>query len=228
MLTAKQLVSHALIGSAIVWAPASSAAITVETTDFLTSYNHYNGFEGMGSQLGFPPFTPYTEEGITVTYFGGTGIWTTSQPAAEGQYSWYPNGGSNGYTDVKFNQVINAVEFQAGSGWFNGPVELTYNILLGGSSIATGAISGLPTFSGFNFYGFSGANFDEIQLQGRQGTGNVFDPSAREAGAYDAFKFEGTLSSAPEPASWAMMIAGFGIVGGAMRSSRRNAAVNFG
>lgn len=40
----------------------------------------------------------------------------------------------------------------------------------------------------------------------------------------------GTLSiseSVPEPASWAMMLGGFGLIGGAMRS-RRKAAVSFG
>lgn len=32
----------------------------------------------------------------------------------------------------------------------------------------------------------------------------------------------------PEPASWAMMVGGFGLVGGAMRSRRRTSAVRFG
>jgi PEP-CTERM motif len=35
----------------------------------------------------------------------------------------------------------------------------------------------------------------------------------------------GTLAAVPEPASWAMMIGGFGIVGGAMRSARRQASL---
>ena len=38
---------------------------------------------------------------------------------------------------------------------------------------------------------------------------------------------DGTASPAPEPASWAMMVGGFGLIGGAMRS-RRKAAVRFG
>jgi len=33
---------------------------------------------------------------------------------------------------------------------------------------------------------------------------------------------------APEPASWAMMLGGFGLIGGAMRMRRRNVAVSFG
>jgi hypothetical protein len=34
------------------------------------------------------------------------------------------------------------------------------------------------------------------------------------------------LSSVPEPASWAMMLGGFGLIGGALR--RRKVAVSFG
>ena len=33
-----------------------------------------------------------------------------------------------------------------------------------------------------------------------------------------------SLSAAPEPAAWAMMVAGFGLVGGALRSARRRRA----
>jgi hypothetical protein len=37
-----------------------------------------------------------------------------------------------------------------------------------------------------------------------------------------------TVSPVPEPATWAMMIGGFGLVGGAMRRRTRNVAVAFG
>ena len=36
------------------------------------------------------------------------------------------------------------------------------------------------------------------------------------------------FSPAPEPASWALMLAGFGLMGYSMRSARRKVAVNFG
>jgi hypothetical protein len=42
-----------------------------------------------------------------------------------------------------------------------------------------------------------------------------------------ALTYEGVAGGVPEPASWAMMVGGFGLVGGAMRS-RRKAAVSFG
>ena len=37
-----------------------------------------------------------------------------------------------------------------------------------------------------------------------------------------------TVGGVPEPASWAMMVGGFGMVGGALRSRRSKAAVRFG
>ncbi len=48
-------------------------------------------------------------------------------------------------------------------------------------------------------------------------------------GAFFYYQGDGSggTSAAPEPASWAMMLVGFGAVGGAMRS-RRKAAISFG
>ena len=43
-------------------------------------------------------------------------------------------------------------------------------------------------------------------------------PQARAAGTFQGLL---NLPAVPEPATWAMMIGGFGMVGGAMRSARR-------
>jgi hypothetical protein len=45
------------------------------------------------------------------------------------------------------------------------------------------------------------------------------------AGFKEAKQFEFTLAAVPEPASWAMMITGFGLVGAALRRGRTGAAV---
>lgn len=67
--------------------------------------------------------------------------------------------------------------------------------------------------------------------------GNTYEISFSGLGAYEAFLFfqhidddDGyrinslTTSAVPEPASWAMMLGGFGLVGGAVRRSRRQPA----
>lgn len=62
------------------------------------------------------------------------------------------------------------------------------------------------------------------------GTWNTFSiPFHKEPHTLSHLVFFGTKDqgSVPEPASWAMMLGGFGMVGGAMRS-RRKAAVSFG
>jgi hypothetical protein len=44
-------------------------------------------------------------------------------------------------------------------------------------------------------------------------------------GVADNFTFDGVTNAVPEPASWALMIAGFGLAGGAARSRRRSAVL---
>lgn len=60
--------------------------------------------------------------------------------------------------------------------------------------------------------------------------GNLSSPQAGERTDLDlSFRVIGgtAASAAPEPASWAMMLGGFGLVGGAMRA-RRKVAISFG
>lgn len=218
--TSRLLVTAAGVLLTIAPLSAAHATFTVQTSDFLTGYTNYNGFEGMGATTSYPSNTPYTEDGITVQYVGSANIWTTSQ-AAEGNYTWYEYGGGTGYTQVTFADPINALEFQAGSGWFGASPSLFYDVLLGGVSVGSGAISGIANYPGFNFYGFSGVSFDEVRLQARIDGGGSFDPNAFEAGAYDAFNFQGTNGAVPEPSTWAMMLLGFGAVSGALRYNRR-------
>nr|WP_328831489.1 PEPxxWA-CTERM sorting domain-containing protein [Thermaurantiacus tibetensis] len=72
--------------------------------------------------------------------------------------------------------------------------------------------------SGF-WYGFSGATFDEVRLQVRNDGGAAFDPVAYEAGAFDMIQI-GAAGVIPEPGTWALLVAGFGLVGGALRRRR--------
>jgi hypothetical protein len=48
------------------------------------------------------------------------------------------------------------------------------------------------------------------------------DPSFLIDGASVSYQLRDPISAVPEPATWAMMIFGFGLVGGAMRVRRRN------
>jgi len=211
---------------------ASALTVYSDTSSFINSPTYFNGFEGMGAWAYYSTLYPgpsgYSEGGITVTYVGSPGgIWTTAFPTAQGNYSWYESSGSNGYTDITLTGggTFSAIQFLASSGWYAGGADLLYQLLLGGVQVATGDAGSLSSYyTGFNgYYGFSGATFDEVRLQGPLSTG-PFDPTAYEAGAYDSIAI-GSVSATPLPSTWTMLIAGFvGLGFFAYRGSKKNAA----
>ena len=190
----------------------------MHTSSFITSTTNFNGFEGIGQNFGYPANTPYTEDGLSVEYVGTANIWTDSQ-VGEGLYSWYENGGGTGFTKITLASLadFDALQFLGGSGWFNGGgLNIQYDILNNGASVATGSVGPVSGYTGFSYFGFSGGGFDEVRLQVQApGYTGGFNPGAFEAGAYDSFA--AGSGGVPEPATWALMIGGFGMAGGMIR-----------
>lgn len=204
---------------------SAAGAVTIETTNFVASPTNFNGFEG---SMGDLSAGVYTEDGIKVEYVGSAGI-TATIGAPEGNFSWYENGGGTGYTRITLADggSFNAIQFLTGSGFGGGMLTLTFDVLSNGVSQLTGSAGPAPGYGGgapsaFTYYGFSGSVFDEVRLQVRF-DGATFNPTSYEAGIYDAIAI-GTggrsPSAAPEPASWALMIAGFGLAGASLRRRR--------
>lgn len=203
--------------------PAQAGAVSVHYSPFLAAPTNWNGFEAMAG--GFE----HSEQGIAVSYVGRTtDIWRTSQ-AAEGAQSWYPNGGGFGYTRISLDESVSAFQFAAGSGWFLGDPGLQYRLFASGTLVAEGVIEGLPRFSGFQTYGFSGLAFDELHLQ------SLADVSAFNAGGFDALTLDNLAyggvmgppqNAVPEPQAWAMMIVGFGLAGLRLRRRRPDVAAH--
>jgi len=206
---------------ALAAAGAAHASVSLTTGVQVSNPSLYNGFEGIGDWAGNPDFTgPYSEGGITVQYVNDDGIWTTSQ-AEEGTHSWYNDGGGNGYTDITRTDGgdFKEISFATGSGYFGGGASLLYEVLNNGVTVATGLAGPVPGYqSGWTFYGFTGGGFDEVRL--KVSFDGAFSPTAFEGGAYDAIAANGGV---PEPATWAMMIVGFGLAGAMVR--RRKLAV---
>jgi hypothetical protein len=75
-----------------------------------------------------------------------------------------------------------------------------------------------PYGSGFSFNNRLTLNAGQAVFFGVNSNGNYF---------HDSTGLAGTISAVPEPATWAMMIGGFGMVGGAMRYRRRSAKVSY-
>ena len=208
---------------------SQAQAITVETTNFISSPAYFNGFEAMGPTTNFPDHTPYSEGGITVTYVGtffvsGNGIWSTYTPTIGGQgnFGWYENGTTAGYTDIKLTSGggMQAIQFLAGSGWkvpALTPTFMQYQVLNQGSVVLTGALQINRNFFGtgtMEYFGFSGGGFDEIRLENQAtNPNNTFADFEFDAGAYDSFAVNSTAAATPLPAALPLFAAGLGALG---------------
>lgn len=197
--------------------PAS--ALTVHTSQFIFGGGtNFTSFENLGYVTAGDGVNSYSEDGIDVAYVGTGAIWSQSQPTPDGVYSWYPDGGGSGYTSFTFDDV-SGFQLLVGSGFFNEGLTISWEVLLDGALVNTGSLDNYaPSYgNGWAYFGFSDALFDEVHLQVRSGSG-PFDAGAFEAGAYDAVTLTNAIpGGVPEPASWALMIAGFGLVGAAAR-----------
>jgi hypothetical protein len=207
---------------------AAAQSLTLHTSPFLLKPDKTIGFEGViGDE------TSYTENGITVSYIGyAEQLWTTSQ-AAEGQQSWYVNGGGFGYTRIQFGESVDAFQFAGATGWPSVQAfargaqppqpAIQFRLLNNGEQVAEGSFLNAPYYSGFGAFGFSGLFFDEVRIQAQPGNLD-FSEGGFDALALDALAFGGPIGGVvPEPATWAMMILGFGLVG--LQARRRARAV---
>ena len=212
----------AAFASITIMGAGAADAVTVETTNFIASPTFFNGFEGIASDPSFiapfffPANTAYSEGGVTVEYVGSApnNMWV--QYLHEGNYGWYANGGGTGYTKVTLTSGadFSALQFLSGTG-FGGGSTTYYQALLNGSVVSTGALGTVG--NDLRFQGLSGGGFDEVRLQSNFTAS--FNASNYEAGAYDSFAAN-AVAGVPEPATWGLMIIGFGLVG---FSARRRA-----
>ena len=119
-----------------------------------------------------------------------------------------------------------------------GSADYVGNAMDGAFSIG-GAVGGEPDFQQSVTFAFSGARSTLAALTGSgSATTHFFNPygtSEQDAGRTidSSFTFDltggfatgpGQTAAAPEPATWSMMIAGMGVIGGAMRRTRRQPA----
>lgn len=210
-------------------ATPAHAGLTLVYGAFITPTG-FNGFEAAGAHVGPDSliYGPYTEGGITVERIGNTGAATVFQ--AEGNYSWY-TGSVNpqqqlapGYTSIRAADfgAMSEMQFDATTeiltDYSNYPFD--YQVLYQGSVLDTGRVWGLCSAYThcFNTFGFKGALFDEVRLQSSILT-SQFDPLGRGT---DVMVLDNIyIREVPEPASWALMIAGFCAVGGTLRRRSR-------
>ena len=121
-------------------------------------------------------------------------------------------------------------QIKAGSTLTNYTNQTAYNTLLNNGTLATLNSQFSTTY---NAAGTGTSDTRSFGING-VGYGNLYLVSAAPAdlcstncASVDGFKFSNLVVSVPEPATWAMVIGGFGILGGVMRRRRAIASTRF-
>lgn len=189
--------------------PAQAVVIDFESIGFDGSTN--DGPRGVGSPLvigdfsftatdpfGLPPILVYPRQSTNNPDFGGTSI--------------FPNRSEPGLTIARtdggaftFNSVDLTFAFDDQNEFFPGGLA-TYTFD-GGTSSVTRAFDNL---AGFQTFTFNLGGLTSVRI------------SSASPFAIDNVVLDQVTGAVPEPATWAMMIGGFGLVGGAVRRRRQN------
>lgn len=186
----------AVTGALVVSAPAAAAITTI---DFEA--------QGAGAPSFFPspnPSGPLTISGVTLS--GGTLLKNESGSTDLSAVYATTNLVSGAYANpllVNFSSTVNAFSFDLVN-----EIADTYTLLANNGLTQTFVVAANATQS----FSLSGAGITNFTIAA---SGSRFDF------AIDNLVFNTTAAAVPEPASWAMMLLGFGAIGGAMRLGRR-------
>lgn len=160
--------------------------------------------------------TGWTVLGSSVDFIGN--YWQPSQ----GANSIDLNGVGQGGLAQTFNTVANqayAVTFFLAGNPDNGPTIKTIKVDTNGAN---------EQFFEFDTTGFNKSNMGWKQFTYNfvgSGSPTTLAFNSQNAGSWGAALDNVSVSAVPEPANWAMMLLGFGLIGGAMR---RRVRVGFG
>ena len=196
----KFLLSTAAVAALALVAAPASAATTVVNFDNLTGFGTLaDGYGGINWNQNFFYYdTPQNP-------------YTASSPNTRifSNYGLHPAGQQDQliFNFPTLQKFIGLFAAGAGQG------QVSYDLYKGGILVGSSAsivTNSTPTFLGNSYTG----TVDEVRINGQNGF-SVFDDVTYASGAV------------PEPAAWALMLAGFGLVGGAMRRRQQSVRVTY-
>ncbi len=210
----KTILMTALLGTAAVLSTTSAAAQTTTLTfDSLDGTNSVYGSGANGSLpanvTGDGQYIAYTQNGYEVRLNTANDPNTTYGAHIGDGY----NGGSatfNWHDDGDNGQPTSITVSRVGGGLFN---LSSFDYFTTGTLVATG---GLSTLTLMGTGTSNGTGFSKVNSVTFSSTGYTYN-------GLDNLVLSAT-SAVPEPATWALMILGFGAVGGAMRRRQSVAA----
>lgn len=231
-----------LAAAACVWlatlapAAATPGVLTFDQANSCVPGNNLNAAPGpctFGGQNVSPTYGSTAQLAITYKNFDSNGFLSQSNlnwtDEGFGQGSAYATGSNGAPEDLEFiftpasgfEVMLSSVETWVNSGVT--PVLGTYTLFNGNQLLSTTAFAAsaealaVPhTVTSFNDGFVSGA----LRLH--------VTPTSSRSISFDNIRFDvrpmAVVGGVPEPATWGMMLAGFGIVGGAMRRRHQNLA----
>jgi hypothetical protein len=197
----KLALAIALGGALAVSAPAAAAVdlggFSLDTGSFGTGY----GVHSTGSQSGKSLTGFVNLDGSAVTFTSSDLLKITGS----GEATVEPSTGVITNLDVDFAKAWDNITFS-----FAGD-KGTFSLLVNGTTQFDSSNCSICTIGkGQNKFTLSGSGISSLSY--------TFDPGVDTA---KQFRVEGVSSAVPEPNTWALMLIGFGAVGGAMRARKR-------
>jgi len=196
-----KLIVAALLAAASVSAPASAAVIT---------YSFTGTFSGSASGVG------YSGQRVTFTGIGDTASARTVSDLTLVNLSSLTATDATGATVFSLTEAVSFVArpFNGAIGFVSPTVDRVYFAM---TTAGTGGYNGLSATGPFTGNAYEGTT------AGATFASN-FGPSRIDGLTDVSFRATTAGAAVPEPATWGLMLAGFGLAGGAMRVRRRRVA----
>lgn len=215
------MMKHALLAATLLAAPASAAVQTLSFDDI----------------SGTPLVTQYLNPFVAqfTTYGGLTWgpLWATVDAAGEcsgyncgfktGKTSgnYVATNGFNGTGTITSATPFRMMSVQLGSAWYD-PLDIAIVGKLGGATVWS--TSFVASATGPTLATFPSGLVDTLEVTPtlRPNSSWIFPIGSGPRMVWDDFSFDASpvVGGVPEPAAWAMLLAGFGLVGGIARRQR--------
>jgi hypothetical protein len=194
-------------------AAGSAGAVSLNSGGLATAITHVNDFEAITGPA-LLPASSHTQDQITVRYVGTSaagGIITDYQP--NGQRSWYNFGSGINYVEISTPFLISGLQLALGTGWSCCSVS-NYQLLRGSTVLLEGSFANARQGGqGYDIFSFNGGLFDTVRLSSTSfGSFPIGNPIV-DSTALDDVKVSRAVAAIPEPATWAMLVTGFGLAG---------------